>query len=268
MKAKGNQLKITRLYDAPVKLVWEAWTDPQQVAKWWGPRGFSITTHSKDLRAGGRWNYTMHGPDGTDYPNSTLYHEIEEHKKLVYDHGGFEDKPPLFQVCVTFNEKDGHTLMEMTMTLESPEFAQEMAKFIRQAGGNSTWDRLGEYLEGNKSFIINRAFETDAVTVFSNWDKCPLPSGFNAQIEKLEVIPNERIVCSLKFKDAANDWPHEIIAVAVFTKESSKESRVTLTWTPSNDSQEDEKKGFGSKKALLTAQWNNSFDLFEAHLES
>ncbi|MEZ6045243.1 MAG: SRPBCC domain-containing protein [Planctomycetaceae bacterium] len=55
--------------------------------QWWGPRGFTLTHHSKDLRPGGTWHYTMHGPDGTDYPNMTLYHEVEKYKKLVYDHG-------------------------------------------------------------------------------------------------------------------------------------------------------------------------------------
>ena len=52
-KSKSNELKISRVYDAPVQAVWDAWTDPEQVARWWGPRGFSITTHSKDLRPGG-----------------------------------------------------------------------------------------------------------------------------------------------------------------------------------------------------------------------
>ena len=74
-KSKSNEIAITRIYDAPLRAVWDAWTDPKQVAKWWGPRGFTITTHSKDLRPGGSWKYTMHGPDGTDYPNITVYHE-------------------------------------------------------------------------------------------------------------------------------------------------------------------------------------------------
>ena len=68
---KSNEIKITRIYDAPLEAVWDAWTDPEQVAQWWGPRGFTLTTHSKDLRPGGTWRYTMHGPDGTDYPNTT-----------------------------------------------------------------------------------------------------------------------------------------------------------------------------------------------------
>ncbi len=96
-KNKPNELYITRLYDAPVKAVWDAWTDPKKVALWWGPRGFTLTTHSKDLRTGGHWSYTMHGPDGTDYQNKTLYLEVEKYSRLVYDHGGNDDRPPLFR---------------------------------------------------------------------------------------------------------------------------------------------------------------------------
>jgi uncharacterized protein YndB with AHSA1/START domain len=171
-KNKPNEIYITRIYDAPVKMVWEAWTDPKQVEKWWGPRGFTLTTHSKDLRPGGHWHYTMHGPDGTDYPNRTIYHEVETHSRLVYDHGGYEDRPPLFRVTVTFEEYRGKTKMEMTMALATAEAAAETKKFIKKAGGNSTWDRLAEYLaegEGRDRFVINRSFDAPIQTVFGMW---------------------------------------------------------------------------------------------------
>ncbi len=158
-KAKSNEIRITRMYDAPVEAVWDAWTDPKQAAQWWGPRGFTLTTHSKDLRPGGTWAYTMHGPDGTDYPNKTLYLEVERHAKLVYDHGGNDDRPPMFRVTVLFSEVSGKTRMEMSMTLPTPEAAEETRKFIRMAGGNATWDRLAEYLtkesSGKEQFVIN-----------------------------------------------------------------------------------------------------------------
>lgn len=130
----SNEIRLARVYDAPVRAVWDAWTDPAQTAKWWGPRGFTLTTHSKDLRPGGTWIYTMHGPDGIDYPNSTFYHEVEKHKKLVYDHGANDDRPPLFRVTVTFSELGGKTKMDMTMTLPTPEAAAETRKFIKKSG--------------------------------------------------------------------------------------------------------------------------------------
>ena len=172
-KAKPNELRIERIYDAPIQMVWDAWTDPEQTAKWWGPRGFTITTHSKDLRPGGYWSYTMHGPDGTDYENKTLYHEVESCAKLVYDHGGSDDRPPLFRVTALFSKAGDKTKLEMTMALATPEAAKETAAFIKKAGGNATWDRLSEYLEKNSSgketFVIHRSFEAPIERVFHMW---------------------------------------------------------------------------------------------------
>lgn len=174
-KRKPNELYLTRLYDAPVKLVWEAWTDVKQVEKWWGPRGFTLTTKSKDLRPGGQWIYTMHGPDGVDYPNITTYYEVEKYSRLVYDHGASEGNPPLFRVSVVFTEIEGKTKMEMTMSLATEEAAQEIKKFIKMAGGNATWDRLAEFLEekssGKETFVINRTFEAPIHLVFDMWTK-------------------------------------------------------------------------------------------------
>jgi uncharacterized protein YndB with AHSA1/START domain len=169
----SNEITLTRVYDAPAKMVWDAWTDPAQVSQWWGPRGFTLTTHSKDVRPGGRWVYTMHGPDGTDYPNIALYHEVEPYSRLVYDHGATENTPPLFRVTVFFAEENGKTTMDMTMTLPSPEAAEETRQFIKKAGGNSTWDRLSEFLEKETAdkdvFVINRSFAAPIETMFDMW---------------------------------------------------------------------------------------------------
>lgn len=191
---KSNEIRITRVYEAPVKAVWDAWTDPKQAAQWWGPRGFTITTHSKDLRPGGIWHYTMHGPDGTDYPNKTLYHEVEAGKRLVYDHGGNDERKPLFRVTVTFSEVKAGTKMEMTMTLPTPEEAEQTRKFIKQAGGNSTWDRLAEYLETDKDiFVINRSFDAPVETLYEMWtnpehsSKWMPPTGFTMKYLRAHI---------------------------------------------------------------------------------
>ena len=198
-KNKPNELYITRLYDAPVKIVWDAWTDPKKAAKWWGPRGFTITTHSKDLRVGGNWTYTMHGPDGTDYENETKYLEVETYSRLVYDHGGYKDRPPMFRVTVQFTEVKGKTKMEMTMAFPSEEIARESVKFIKKAGGNATWDRLAEYLEkessGKEKFVINRSFDTNVETMFEMWTNPKHfaqwlgPKGMNMEFIRAEIKP-------------------------------------------------------------------------------
>src|SRR6185312_3143757 len=96
--------------------------------------------------------------------NYTKYHEVEKYTKLVYDHGASDKSDsPMFRVTVLFAEQNGKTKMDMTMTLPSAEAAQETRKFIKKAGGDSTWDRLAEYLtdktEGKRVFVINRTFD-------------------------------------------------------------------------------------------------------------
>lgn len=203
-RSKSNELKITRLYDAPVQAVWDAWTDPEQVAQWWGPRGFSLTTHSKDLRPGGTWVYTMHGPDGTDYPNITYYHEVRELEALVYDHGASEGQPPLFRVSVYFKSVGDQTSMEMTMTLATPEAAEQTRKFVRKANGESTWDRLAEYLgqeiSGKELFVLNRSFDAPLERVFQMWTNASdlaqwlPPEGMQMEVVRGEIEPGGRLL--------------------------------------------------------------------------
>lgn len=238
MNTKPNELKIVRTYDAPVRLVWEAWTDPARAALWWGPRGFTLTTHSKDLRPGGHWAYTMHGPDGVDYENKAIYHEVEEHAKLVYDHGGNDDRPPLFRVTVHFREKDGKTTMEMTMALATAEAARETKAFIRRAGGNATWDRLAEYLEkgasGREIFVIHRSFDASRSRVFALWtDPTHLarwlpPQGFRMEVLRADVreggvlvfrMIGEEITLHARFTYESIEVPRRIVYLQEFCDE-------------------------------------------------
>ena len=193
--AKENEIRITRVYDAPVSLVWNAWVDPEQVGQWWGPRGFTLTTKSKDVRPGGFWIYTMHGPDGVDYPNHTVFHEVEKNARLVYDHGANENQGPLFRVTVTFSERAGKTTIDMTMALANAEAAAQTKKFIKKAGGNATWDRLAEFLSGTDRFVINRSFHAPIETVFRMWTEpkhfsewLP-PTGMKMELLETDIRP-------------------------------------------------------------------------------
>jgi uncharacterized protein YndB with AHSA1/START domain len=172
-RSKSNVISLTRVYDAPLQAVWDAWTIPEEVAQWWGPRGFSLTTHSRDLRTGGHWHYTMHGPDGTDYENTTQYLEVVPRQRMVYDHGGHKDRPPLFRVTALFTERGGRTQLDMSMAFATPEIATEMRGFIKKAGGEATWDRLAEYLgkthAGAEQFFISRTFDAPIPRIYEMW---------------------------------------------------------------------------------------------------
>jgi uncharacterized protein YndB with AHSA1/START domain len=99
-----------RAFDAPRDLVFAAWTDPKHLAHWWGPNGFTTTTHSFDLRPGGIWRFVMHGPDGRDYQNRITFEEIVRPERIVYRHGGGEDVEPVqFRQTVLFADIGGRT---------------------------------------------------------------------------------------------------------------------------------------------------------------
>lgn len=194
----ANEIRITRVYDAPVALVWDAWTDPQRVAQWWGPRGFTITTHSTDLRVGGSWEFTMHGPDGTDYPNFMRYRVVEQRARLVYDHGASSaDVKPMFRVTAAFRDVGGKTELDLRMVLATAEEAAQTRAIIKAHGGNSTWDRLAEYVEKEVSakeiFVINRTFDASVDTMFDLWTKpehfgawLP-PTGFTMEFRRIDI---------------------------------------------------------------------------------
>ncbi|HKY94402.1 MAG TPA: SRPBCC family protein [Kiloniellales bacterium] len=146
----GRQIINVRLLDAPRPLVWQVWTDPKHITHWWGPRGFSTTTKSMDLRPGGTWLFVMHGPDGTDYGNKVTFVEVAEPERLVYRHEGTDGatKDVVFVTTVTFVEKGGQT--EITLAAEFPSKAERdfvAEKYGAVEGGRQTLERLAEYLE-------------------------------------------------------------------------------------------------------------------------
>ena len=71
-----REISISRLLNAPIDLVWEVWTDPEHIKNWWGPNGFTNTISTMDVKPEGEWDLTMHGPDGTDYKNKSIFKEI------------------------------------------------------------------------------------------------------------------------------------------------------------------------------------------------
>lgn len=241
-RSKANVISLTRVYDAPLQAVWEAWTNPEEVAQWWGPRGFTLTTHSHDLRTGGHWHYTMHGPDGTDYENTTQYLEVVPGQRMVYDHGGHKDRPPLFRVTVLFTEREGRTQLDMSMAFATPEIAVEMRGFIKKAGGEATWDRLAEYLgkhrAGQEQFFITRSFDAGIERVYEMWtDPAHIaqwlpPTGATMRYLRAEPRVGGSSFYAMTFPDGATmhgliryialERPHRIVYTQQFCDEKER----------------------------------------------
>jgi len=139
-----REIASTRVFDAPRQLVWTVWTDPKHLGEWWGPNGFTTTTRVFELRPGGQWLFTMHGPDGTDYRNDITFTEIVEPELIEYDHG----PSPVFHTTVTF-EEETDTRTKLSMTALFPTVAERnrtVEKFHAIEGMKQTLGRLEEYL--------------------------------------------------------------------------------------------------------------------------
>jgi uncharacterized protein YndB with AHSA1/START domain len=140
---------ITRVFDAPRALVWQAWTDPKMMAQWFGPRGFTSSVPELDLRVGGGLRIVMHGPDGNDYPMKGVFREVIASERLVFTNIALDkDGYHLLEgeTIVTFAEKHGKT----TLTLRAhavglvPIAPQMLAGM--ETGWSQSLDKMAELM--------------------------------------------------------------------------------------------------------------------------
>jgi len=141
---KDRELKISRLLDAPIELVWEVWTKPDHIKNWWGPNGFTNTISKMDMKPGGKWNLIMHGPDGTDFKNESVFKEVVLHKKIVYQH----ISGPKFTATINFEKQGEKTMLNWHMLFETKEeFIQTVKTFKADEGLRQNVEKLVQYLE-------------------------------------------------------------------------------------------------------------------------
>jgi uncharacterized protein YndB with AHSA1/START domain len=151
----GREIFITRDFNAPRELVWEAMTNPKHVVNWWGPRGFSTTIEEMDVRPGGVWKHVMLGPDGVKYPNHSVFKEIVKPERIVFSHGGHREGGPgvSFVSTWSFDSLDANrTRVSIRMVFPSAADRDFVAReFHAVEGGQQTLERLGEHLAGAMS---------------------------------------------------------------------------------------------------------------------
>jgi uncharacterized protein YndB with AHSA1/START domain len=190
----------------------------------------------------------MHGPDGVDYPNKTKYLEVEKYSRMVYDHGGNDDRPALFRVTVQFSEKGGKTTIVMSMALPTPEAAAETRKLIKKAGGDATWDRLAEYLSPVDRFVINRSFDVSREVMFELWTdpqrlaEWAPPTGFTMKYLRADIRPGGASFYCMSGPNGMKMYgkasyleirkPDRLVYTQVFSDENEKITRhpMSPTW--------------------------------------
>ncbi|MBB5056125.1 uncharacterized protein YndB with AHSA1/START domain [Granulicella aggregans] len=136
-----REIVTTRVFDAPRAMVFEAWTDPEQLKVWWGPRGFSNTFHEFEMKPGGTWRFTMHGPNGTNYENECRIVEITPPERIVIEHVS----PPKFRLTAIFDELGTKTKLTFRQLFESPEVYGQIKRLAGQ-GNEDNLDRLANFL--------------------------------------------------------------------------------------------------------------------------
>ena len=150
MNITERELVLTREVPFARELVWKALTDPDHVNRWWGPDGFRNEDVTMDFSVGGVWIFTMVGPDGTRYPNRSVFKEIIPPSKLIYDHG--DGERIWFEASITLQETDGGTLITLRQLYPNKEFRDDVVeKYGAVEGGKQHLAKLEAYLKDNLS---------------------------------------------------------------------------------------------------------------------
>tara|TARA_B100000609_G_scaffold189820_1_gene177161 strand:+ start:356 stop:811 length:456 start_codon:yes stop_codon:yes gene_type:complete len=139
-----RSLSLTRTFDAPVDLLWKVLTTPEHIIHWWGPDGFTNTIHKMEVKEGGKWEFTMHGPDGSDYENEYIYSVIKPMEKIVLEHL----KDPKFMIIVTLFKEGQRTKVHWQNIFESiPDKEEAIRAFKADVGLEQNMERLSHYLK-------------------------------------------------------------------------------------------------------------------------
>lgn len=142
-----REIVVSRLIEAPRHLVFSAYTEVRHLSRWWGPDGFTTTTHSFEFRRGGVWEFTMHGPDGTDYPNRIEWLEITPPERLLFEHGAQRNDPDAFTSKVTLAERGAHTEVTLRSVFKTKAQRDRVVReYHALEGAEQTLGRLAGYL--------------------------------------------------------------------------------------------------------------------------
>jgi uncharacterized protein YndB with AHSA1/START domain len=257
-----REITLTRMFDAPRDLVFKAWTDPQRVAQWWGPQGFTTPVCEMDARPGGAIRIVMRAPDGTDYPMTGAFREIATPERLVSTNS-----------CA---DRDGHALLEgltvvrfeaqgsktsLTLRARATALAPAAAQMLAgmEEGWRQTLDRLADHLvaqtmrpaerSADRELSITRLFDAPRALVFKAWTEPERavrwwgPRGFTIAHCEMDTRPGGAYRICMRSPEGAEHWQRgvcrEIVAperlVFTFAWEDAEgrpghETMVTVTF--------------------------------------
>lgn len=139
-------LTLERTFNAPIELVWEAWTKPEHVANWWGPKGMELKVIEHDFRVGGKWKYAMEMPDGNQFISDGVYSVIVELEK-IFSTANFKPMTEGVEIQALFEKNGDKTNFTFNCVHPTVEYCKQQEKMGFYNGWGSVFTRLNEYLQ-------------------------------------------------------------------------------------------------------------------------
>ena len=294
----------SRVVSAPRELVFKAFTDPKHLIHWWGPKGFLNTFVECNPQPGGQWRFIMHGPDGQDYKNESVFVEVSP-ERVVLQHLS----SPRFQLTASFNDESGKTKVSWRMRFETAEECARVKTYALPAN-EQNFDKLEAELTkmtaGESTAVFSRTFDAPRDLVWKAWTERDRlmewfgPKGFTMSVAKLdfrpggtfhyslraanghemwgkfvyrEIVAPQRIVLVNSFSNAAGEltrhpmaatWPLEMLSTTTLAQHEGK-TILTIRWEPLNANAE-ERKTFAGAHEGMKQGWNGTFDQLAAYL--
>ncbi|MEL6305493.1 MAG: SRPBCC domain-containing protein [Bacteroidota bacterium] len=144
--AKSRTLTIEKELNAPLALVWEAWSKPEHIAKWWGPKGMEITVEVHDFRVGGHWRYSMQMPDGNTFITEGTYLAIDTHRRIVTS-ADFKPMTENVELHILFEAQGEKTLFTFHCVHKTEEYCAQQEKMGFYNGWGSVFNNLKTFVE-------------------------------------------------------------------------------------------------------------------------
>ena len=144
-EANNRTLTLERIFKAPIQLVWEAWTQPEHIAEWWGPKGMETEVVEHDFRIGGKWKYVMLMPDGNEFIGDGVYTVIVELEK-IFSSANFKPMTVGVEIQALFEANGDETNFTFNVVHPTEDYCRQQEEMGFYNGWGSTFERLAEYL--------------------------------------------------------------------------------------------------------------------------
>jgi uncharacterized protein YndB with AHSA1/START domain len=210
----AREITFTRQFDAPREMVFAAWTDREQITRWWGPHHFTNEVRAFEPRQGGPMEIDMIGPDGTVYPGGGTFIEVVEPERIVFSSSALDAEGNVLLedlTTVTFEEVDGTTRMTLVARIVRAQGVGLQYLRGMEEGWSQSLERLGVAVNP-QTFVLSRRFDAPRETVFRAWTEREQlmqwfgPKGFETFSCSVDLRPGGLMHYGLRAKNGMEMW--------------------------------------------------------------